>query len=391
MFYACSGHTLMIMGLVIAPAVMAQVVLFWSKGLKHISLQVCAIFSGALAATAFLGLVHWFVGGRFLFFMPQLMQAVWTLSHRNYSRWEQPVSAWLPIAYRLLLPAAAVALAVLRPLFSRGLKSAATPIMPAMTVFVVWSVALFAYFGFVKNALVLQVSYASVFLLVPSLLFLGFLFGECWEGLSARDGYWLTVVTTTAVALLFTCYWYLQKSRVVVPLAILSSVSTLVLLPAIRRPELYRRTVLALLLLMGSIFPLLADSSINGPAFQASTGAFEAALHVRQLITFVPAEHKLVRFWFGKDEKDHALFDSVASLYTWGSPSETETLVRTSQEHHEYAFAKNTLFVILSSKPDQILKDEELLSGYGLKPDRQALVRVVRGPYDFYVGVVATP
>ena len=396
-FYACSGHTIMIMGLVIAPAMLAQVTLAWRQGFRRVVMEQGAIVAGAGAATVIFGVLSVLVGGRFLFFAPQILQVIWTLSNRNYSTWEQPVSVWLPTAYRLLTPAGVLLLAGLRYFLRKRLSDRGDAVVPAFTVLLVGSSLLYAYSGLIKNALVLQVFYSSVFLLIPSLLYLGLLFCGCWQYLEGTDYKRLAAIVAGFLVLVFAAgpyiYAYEQAHgpRVLVYASMFGIALAAVILPVARKVALVGSAVLTLSFLIVSDLPLLADRSITGPAFAKQPPGFEVAVQVRQLVTFAPSKGRTVRFWFDKDEQNLPLFDSLASLYTWGSPSATGTLIEGTDEQRKSMTQPGELFVVLSSDPHKIEQDEALLAKYGIEFERRGLARVVRGPYDFYVGLLALP
>ncbi len=394
-FYACSGHTMMIMGLVIVPAMLAQAVLVWRRGLTRVVVELTVIGAGAVAATVVLGILSFSVGGSFLFFWPQINQAIWTLSNRHYSSWEQPVSVWLPKAYRLLTPAGILLLAVLRICLRKRLRDSGDVVVSALTVLLVASAVLYAYFGLVKNALVLQVFYSSVFLLIPSLLYLGLLFCGSWQDLTGRDYKLLVAIIAGFLVSVFIAgpyiyaYQSIHGSRVAVYGSLFCIVLAVAILPAARNYALLGSILLSLCLLVISDLPLLAESSIAGPVFERQAPGFEVALHVRRLVEFAPSSGRTVRFWFDKDEPNVPLFDSIASLYTWGNPSQTGVLIGGTEEQRRTVIPRSGLFVILSSDPQRVNRDEALLAVNGIEFQREGLVRVVRGPYDFFVGLLS--
>jgi hypothetical protein len=393
--YACSGHTMMIMGLVIMPAILAQIAFEWHDGIKKLVVQVATLVAGAVVCTAFFGLISLMVGGRFMFFWPQILQARWTLSNGNYSNWAQPVSVWLPHAYRLLIPVGALVIASLRLVAGKGLHDAGTAMLRASTLFLIGCSGLYAYFGLLKNALVLQVFYSSVFLLIPSLLCLGLLFCTCWQSLTGLNYRRVAGIALIFVFLLFVggafAYSYekvhgpfllMLCSIVAIALASLGMLFS-------KKFSLTLRILVSGALLITSDVPLLAESSIAGPVFEEQAPGFDVALHVRQLINFVPSEGKTVRFWFDKNEKQLPLFDSIASLYTWGSPSQTVELIDGTEQQRRSVASPNTLLVLMSSDPQKIEQDEALLRKYGVVFERQGLTRVLRRPYDFYVNLLS--
>jgi len=397
-FYACSGHTLMIMGLVIVPAVLAQAVWARREGLKRVILELIAIGAGAVSSTILFGFVSVAAGGSFLFFWPQINQARWTLSNGNYSNWQQPVATWLPHAYRLLTPAAVVFLAVFRFFLRGSRKTAGNAIVPAWTVFLLGCAVLYAYFGIVKNALVLQVFYSGVFLLVPTFLFLGFLYCESWQQLNAKQTGRLAVWTVVFLFIVLEAGPYILKQVMAqriwpfLYLAVLCALVAVGLLLA-RNRALAASMALSLCLLVVAELPALADTSIAIESFPGAfskqqSDAYAIALDVRQMISFA-GDSRTIRFWFDKDEKDLPLFDSLASLYLWGSPSETGTLIQGTEGQRRQATMPGELLVILSSDPKRIENDRSLLTKYGVRFEQRGMVRVTRGAYNFFVALLA--
>jgi hypothetical protein len=386
---------MMIAGLIIAPAVVAQMAFAWRKGMRTVAAQLAAILAGAIAATILFGFVQLCVGGSFLFFWPQVTQAIWTLSNRHYSTWEQPVAVWLPTAYRLLTPAAVLVMASLRIVLAKRFRDPASSVMPGLTLFLLLSWALYGYFGIWKNALILQVHYHGVFLLIPGLLYLGFLFGGVWESLSPTGANRLAAIAAgflvISVATYSSIYVYEREhgSLLVVGGTILAIGVATAMVPVSRDFTFLSRVAFAISLLVISNAPAISDLAIAGPVLEKQPGAFESALEVRRLVALASSQGQEVRFWFDSDERYVYLFNSIASMFMWGNPAGLTALLEGTEAQRNTIIGPNKLFVVLSSDARRIQKDEELLRRDGVLFEQEGSLRIVQPPFDFFVGLLS--
>jgi hypothetical protein len=166
-FFAAAVHTHLFL-VIFAPLV---AVLYWAALRTHIenrlsrSMSVATfVIAGGAALTAILAVINRATGGTWLFFMPQIEQAL-KLTEPSYDHWWRGNAAeWLPSARYLVLPIALLIAGLAVPFTRRGDPERR---MSLTLVALGWAaLALMCYFQFVRRQTTLDYNYMA-FALYP--------------------------------------------------------------------------------------------------------------------------------------------------------------------------------------------------------------------------------
>ncbi len=170
----------------------------WRRCVRDALLLVC----GGLALTLVLGSVHGATGGDWLFFMPQIEQAVRLSESGQDTWWIGDAGRWVPTAFHLVLPVAFL-VAGLPVLLSRG-KGRAARLARVFVVQAWMAFALMVFFQFGRQQTTLDYNYMAFAVYLHAFPSVAAALAS-WRGGTCRERPVVAVIATAVVlgALLF--------------------------------------------------------------------------------------------------------------------------------------------------------------------------------------------
>lgn len=342
---------------------------------------------GALSLLAF-GLASRALGGRFLFFMPQITYTLGVLRSGALEAVVMPVVRWIPLrpALAALLPALFLSLAI--PLSPR--TPWPRPLRFLASVFLL-GVIPFLYLGLFRNRAVLQIHYQTAYLYGPAWFLVGGAIAhhlhEAWRHRNWR----VFSIAAAAFLIVWPVYrarWFYESGFFhpwvtwVVALGVLALVVALSLtsVGTAKRSACFAIAALALLALPGATefdFPVKKKES---------RAAYDAGIAVREALALAPiASNARLRANFYRKDPQAYLFDSLSSLFLWGAPADYFDQMRQASPPQRAGFTRpGDIHVFFSTEPHTAayLRDLESVGVSG-EPFNEA--RITRGRHDFRV------
>jgi hypothetical protein len=314
----------------LAPGLAVQYVLSCrAAGRKLSTYDALAGGAGVLAATALLAVVSASTGGDFRFFIPQMTYTLWLAGHGN--PWYQPLSAWLPAAHWLALPAAALlACPLIWPLIGRG---AAGPgrsqvlVVAGFQAQLVLGVIACCYSQFVKHQTVLDNPYQAASLLGPGVLALSGLFygvRQGWGAWTARRAF-AVALATLGLPLLVASHWSAVPPALVAPGVLPAAVAVAGVLCTLGGRK--STAVLAAgLALFGLSNAAQSPWTVPENAARLNCEGFQFVLDAEPFASGLDPTLQDIKYWYDRDEMlttpagavhTHRYFDSFVATRLW--------------------------------------------------------------------------
>ena len=320
-FFACMLHSNLFL-VVLTPTFGAYYL--YVSGMKGRGLWYRGLYSilGMIVATSLLGGISYLVNHRFLFFLPSIKVALYSIGRSN-PWWIEPHS-WIFSHYDLMLPALIFAGSIVTLFRSKGKKrgdgSVYGSFFQANFLFFSLGMVLLELMG----SPVLQFSYYVSYLLPLMFLDFGSWFEGAFQDLSAGRYFLLIFVTLAILLLAFGTNAMFPESRFLLELSFFLLAGLCIELLIFEYGKKRRTILICLLIVVAFAFfnanlMRLWHEGVDFGGKEATKDGFLAVVEsVNTLRKLDKETQEKIWFWYNSDKELGSVYRSIASTYLWG-------------------------------------------------------------------------
>ncbi len=364
---AAAGFTNFISGMVIIPLLITY--LHFSKRYRPalIIQDVIAVLAGVVGFTIIMGILSLEILHEFRFFDAQLRQSMWSLVKGNLKPYTIPFSQWIRNSYRLTVFVVPTVVSIIclfrRPAPIEEKEYDQRRVLISLIVFQILSIVLFAINEFFLGTLVLQSSYESSYLLVPTLLLtsalIGYISSDMPIAKSALTGS-ILVISTFGMWSYSIVYSYITSiSQMWIIIGVLTFI-VVILAISISNVLWIMRVAFGSMLVLLLTIAMLRDPCMSR-VFNSQIESSKAAFKVQNLLKSGIIDDRRIRFWYDPDEPLANLFHSISSLYLWGYIDLTSKLPQMTKKELTSIIPKNMTLILISKEDARLMQHRQLL------------------------------
>jgi hypothetical protein len=391
--WALAGAIHATSGLVIAPGVVALLMVPNAQSPRQKIADMLSLTAGVLAALAALAVATRVVYGTANILGPQLDQYRYARDRPGYLPAMYPALAgwdWLVHQHRLWIFLAAM-IGGLVAVFRKPHRGSEATQLEVVTLWLLLSLAAYAVADFVGQKYQLRVYYTSAFLLAPAFVVVGYCvavtepksrgWSESWQTILS----WIVFVPACLTAPLGA--WLAQATDIGITgrWALLAALSAPILFLILRRRSAHTWPWQAGALLLAVNASVIMQSETRAVQNDRHN-AFNAAVQMSRLVREKAPWDSGLRFWYDASEEQAPLYHSLYSLRLWRYIDLSKELAKGSSKLASL-LVPGTHVVLLSSTPETIHARISKLR------ERRFVLRMVHeeyisaGTYGFFVAV----
>lgn len=386
-FFSLAGYTFLIAGLIIAPMLLSVVFYRHHRDLNALVKALFKIAIGVLLVTVISCILSKIFFNEFLFFKPQLRQALSAVNDGQLEYARKGFESWLPGIYKfgiLILPFLALLFLVFRQILLKQIASDRSAFIIPVLIGSIGSFLVFGFFDWMQGFITI-IDYHCVLFLIPAFLLIGGFVGEISK---QRPLTFMVMIFSASAVLAFVFLtkvgilreFYFNFINFKAPLFIFILIFLILICLSLKRLKSIQATLFASFV---TIFPCL-DVSL-GEVFRNRTDEFHSMVKALNVINAAGMKDRHYQFWYSLDDSQINILGSTAALYLDGV-SFSEKLSTTSKGNFDHWFRPNTTIIIFSTDPINFDEKLEFLKKHRIEGGKAGNWKITEGSVSFHIG-----